>query len=180
MKKLIALACTFLAGCSSNVENYAEQKPEMDFYSYFTGKVDGWGTITGPKGDVTHRFHVLMDGKIQKDENGNEYLQLDEVFTYANGDVKERYWKVHQTNVDGVLVGEAPEVPGGAKGQQDGSAIRWKYKFDLPYNGKITRVDMDDWMWMVDDTTLMNKNVIRKYGIKVGELNILFRKPEGK
>ena len=175
IKKLSLMLCTLLASCASP-QNYAGQEPEMDFYEFFSSPVDGWGTITDMQGVVTHRFHVLMDGKIQQTPSGDTYLQLDETFTYSDGTIKERYWKVYQTPEKGSLTAEAPEVPGGALGEQAGSAIQWKYKFDLPYKGKTIRVTMDDWMWMVDDKTLVNKNVIRKFGIKVGELNIFFSK----
>jgi hypothetical protein len=35
---------------------------------------------------------------------------------------------------------------------------------------------MDDWMYMMDETTIMNRVDMKKFGIKVGEVNVVMQK----
>lgn len=35
----------------------------------------------------------------------------------------------------------------------------------------------DDWMFLVDDKVLLNRVTMRKFGIRVGEVTLSFRKP---
>ena len=40
-------------------------------------------------------------------------------------------------------------------------------------------VDVDDWMYLVDEDTLLNRSSINKLGIRFGEITIAFRKRKG-
>ncbi len=177
MKSALLLSgLLMLAGCTS-VEDYAGNAPAMDFHEFFTGDVDGWGIVTDWRGRVTHRFHVAMHGT-RIERNGEDFLRLDETFTWADGRTTERYWEVVK-HENGRYSATAPDVPGGASGQAAGNAIRWRYTFAMPYKeGKTVELNMDDWMWMVDENTLMNRNRMSKWFLPVGELVITFRKKE--
>ena len=179
---VLGLMALTLAGCGHTPDVYRAEKPQLDFMAYFNGKVDGWGVIYDWRGRITHRFHVLMDGKLSQ-RNGQDFLRLDEVFTYSNGDVMERYWEVtRDASNPNTMTAQAPEVPGGASGTQSGNAVQWRYRFELPRGDSSITVSMNDWMWLVDDNTLMNRNYISKFGLPVAELAITFRKrgvPEG-
>jgi hypothetical protein len=39
---------------------------------------------------------------------------------------------------------------------------------------------MDDWLYRIDETTVINRNAMRKFGLKVGELVIGFNGPKPK
>jgi len=54
--------------------------------------------------------------------------------------------------------------------------MQWKYTLLLPVDGKTYAVQFDDWMYQMDDTTMLNKSVMRKFGFKLGEIVISFRK----
>jgi hypothetical protein len=43
-------------------------------------------------------------------------------------------------------------------------------------DGTTYHVDMDDWMYLVDDRTLGNRTVLTKFGLKMAEITIFFRK----
>ena len=174
LKKLALMFGLITSGCSG-VQPSADPQPEMDFLSYFEGKVDGWGVMYDWRGRVTDKFHILMDGKITNRENGDAHLRLDETFSYSDGRTMERYWEVTK-KADGTYEAFAPEVPNGVKAVELEDTISFRYTFNAPVGKRVIALKMDDRMWMIDEDTVMNKNVFKKFGIKVGELNILFRK----
>ena len=66
--------------------------------------------------------------------------------------------------------GTAADVVGTAQGEAQGSALHWTYVLSLPVDGKVWEMDMDDWMYLVDDKTLLNRTSMSKYGFKVGDV----------
>jgi NOL1/NOP2/fmu family ribosome biogenesis protein len=58
-----------------------------------------------------------------------------------------------------------------------GNTLHWRYVLDAKREGGGTiHLDMDDWMWLIDDKTLVNKTSFSKFGIQFGEVTIFFRK----
>jgi hypothetical protein len=46
----------------------------------------------------------------------------------------------------------------------------------LPVDGKEYLVNFDDWMWQMDDASMMNRSTMSKFGIDLGEVTLFFRK----
>jgi len=159
-----------LSGCASvNVEDYRAEKPGLDLAQYFNGTVDGWGMFQDRAGKVVKRFYVRIDATW----TGNQGT-LDEHFEFADGTRQQRVWKIVK---DGDrYTGTAPDVVGTAQGQAAGNALRWNYVLALPVDDKVWNMDMDDWMILVDATTMLNRTAMSKYGFKVGEVTLSFRK----
>ena len=68
MRSLLLAVCAFvtlgLAGCASvPVERYRQEAPVLDFSRYFNGMIDGWGMVQDRSGEVTKRFHVVIDAR---------------------------------------------------------------------------------------------------------------------
>lgn len=173
-KSLLSLLC--LGACSSDVHQYAAETPSMDFISYFAGETHGYGAIYDFKGDVSDRFHVRIEGTVGKNSGGQRTLTIAEDFTYASGKTQKRNWAVTET-APGKLTGLAPDVPGKAEGLTSGNAIKFTYKIDVPReSGSTVRLASEDWMWMLADGVLLNRNYLSKFGIPVAELVINFHK----
>jgi hypothetical protein len=60
-----------------------------------------------------------------------------------------------------------------------GNALHWTYTLRLPVDGTVYEVQFDDWMWLMDERTLINRSVMRKFGFDLGEVTLFFRKREG-
>ena len=65
---------------------------------------------------------------------------------------------------------------GKATGEASGNALRWNYVLALPVDGTTYHVDMDDWMYLIDAKTLGNQTKLSKFGLKLAEITIFFRK----
>jgi len=167
---LAGLAALSLAACATvDVGQYAGEKPPLDLARYFTGTVDGWGMFQDRSGAVVRRFTVRIDCTWQ----GNEGT-LDEHFEFADGTTQNRVWKLVK---DGNrYTGTAADVVGTAQGAASGNALRWNYVLALPVDGKTWNMDMDDWMFLVDDRTMLNRTTMSKFGFRVGEVTLSFRR----
>ncbi|MGE5451813.1 MAG: DUF3833 domain-containing protein [Acidobacteriota bacterium] len=161
-----------LTGCAGpQVQDYAQERPVLDLRQYLNGPLKAYGLFTDRQGRVVKRFEVEM----QASWSGNQGT-LDERFTYSDGTRQQRIW--HLTDLgDGRYSGRADDVIGEAQGQSAGNALRWGYTLALPVDGRIWHVQFDDWMFLVDGKTLINKAVMSKFGIRLGEVTLSFTKP---
>ena len=167
---LLALAALMLNACATvDVAHYANDKPPLDLSRYFTGTVDGWGMFQDRSGAVVRRFYVRIDCTWEGTQG-----TLDEHFEYTDGTTQNRVWTITK---DGErYTGIAADVVGTAQGSAAGNALHWNYVLALPVDGRTWNMDMDDWMYLVDDKTMLNRTTMSKLGFRVGEVTLSFRK----
>lgn len=170
---IVAAASALLAGCAAapNPSDYAAEKPVLALERYFDGEVRAHGIFTDRSGKVLRRFTVLMKCSWQGDDG-----VLDEAFSYSDGSTQRRVWRLKR-HPDGRYTGTADDVVGTAQGQAAGNAFQWAYTLRLPVDGKVYDVQFDDWMFLVDDKVMLNKAVMSKFGIRLGEVTLAFTKP---
>ena len=71
---------------------------------------------------------------------------------------------------DGRITAEAPDVVGAGRGKQAGSAVLLNYRIKLDDAAGGHALDVTDWMYLIENGTIMNRSEFRKFGIKVAEL----------
>ena len=167
---LIGAVALTLAGCATvDVANYRSELPPLDLAQYFNGTVDGWGMFQDRSGKVVRRFTVRIDAKW----DGN-HGTLDEHFEFSDGEKQNRIWTLVK---DGDrYTGTAGDVVGTGQGLQQGNAFNMRYVLRVPWAGRTIDVDMDDWMWRIDDQTVLNRTAMTKFGFRVGEVTLSLRK----
>lgn len=167
----IILLATTLGGCMPAVDRYADTAPAFAPETYFNGPIKAWGMVQDRTGRVRERFDVDMVGSW----DGNVGT-LEEDFTYySDGRTQRRVWTITKLP-DGTYKGTAADVTVDAKGENSGSAMRWKYVLALPVGDNVYDVTLDDWMFQMNDGVLINRSYIKKFGIKVAELIIFMQK----
>ena len=188
-----------LAGCAGpQVTDYASETPLLDLRQYFNGTLDAYGVFLDRSGHVVRRFTVVMNCSW----NGADGV-LDEDFIYSDGEKQKRVWRMKYLG-EGRYSGTAGDVIGTALGQTSGNAFRWGYTLLLPVGGKpsdagpppgasapsggsaeraassvgarIIEVQFDDWMYQMDHRVMLNKAVMSKFGIYLGEVQLTFVK----
>lgn len=169
---IASISAAVLTACGSvDVDHYAREKPELELSSFFNGTIDAWGIFQKRDGAVARRFHVVIEANWKSPQEG----VLDERFTYSDGETQRRVWTLKR-QPDGTWQGTADDVVGVAIGKVAGNALRWTYVMRLPVDGKEYLVDFDDWMWQLDDSSMMNRSVMSKFGIDLGEVTLFFKK----
>ena len=173
MHKLIWVAViVLLSGCVGKpaLEDAKLSDREFDLERFFAGEVTATGQFQDVFGTVRRRFDVTINGTWD-----GETLRLVEDFAYADGTFEQRTWTLQKTGPQG-WKGTAPGVLGEATGQEDGDTFNWKYTIDLPVPDGTLRVSFDDWMWQLSETQVLNRAYMKKFGVDIGEVIILFEK----
>lgn len=176
MKKLLlivtaSLLTLLLSSCAmTDVNHYKNVKPALDLEKYFTGTVDAWGMFQQRDGAVLKRFHVVIEGKKIGDQ-----LVLDERFSYDDGSSQQRIWRLKKSD-DGSWQGQADDVKDKALGQIAGNTLKWQYTLLLPVDGSVYEMQMDDWMYLIDADTMINRASMRKFGVEFGQVTLFFRR----
>jgi len=160
-----------LAGCAGpQITQYTHEKPVLDLRRYFNGTLDAYGIFTDRSGQVVKRFTVVMRCTWDGDSG-----VLDEDFVYADGSTGKRIWRLQHLG-NGRYSGRADDVVGEAQGETRGNAFRWGYTLALPVDGRVWHVQFDDWMYLMDERVMLNKAVMSKWGIRLGEVTLSFVK----
>ncbi|MBC8982381.1 DUF3833 domain-containing protein [Pseudomonas lurida] len=168
---LAALLAGSLTGCAGpDVQHYKNVEPRLDVARYFAGTTDAWGMFQRRNGEVVKRFHVTITGT-----GDDQAFTLDERFSYDDGTNEQRVWKLTRT-ADGGWIGRAGDVRGDANGEVSGNALRWQYTLMLPVDGTTWAMSMDDWMFLIDDCTMINRASMSKFGVEVGQVTLTFRR----
>lgn len=167
-----ATGAAALAGCASpQPADYAQEQPVLDLRRYFNGPLSAQGLVTDRSGRVTRRFTAALVGRWNGDEG-----TLEEDFVFSDGEKQRRVWHLKH-EADGRYTGRAGDVVGVAEGVARGNAMNWRYTLALPVDGRVWEVQLDDWLYLIDERTMLNKAVMSKFGVRVAELTVAFQKP---
>ncbi len=149
--------------------DYADEEPAFDIRKALNGPMAAEGVIFGPLGRVTSRFTARITGEW----NGGSGT-LREEFTFASGKTQVRQWSLRVGN-DGKIVASAPDVVGDGSGEQSGSSVVLRYRLKLDEDAGGHELDVVDWMYLMENGSIVNKSEMRKFGLKVAELVATFR-----
>lgn len=176
LASLALMSTVALSACGTTpIETYKDQKPALVLEDYFKGDSKAWGVFQDRFGAVRRSFVVDIHGVW---DAPNQTLTLTEDFVYNDGEKEQRLWTIKKTG-DNTYEGTAGGVVGIAKGRTSGNAFEWKYTFNLPVSGAIWKVKFDDWMFLQPDgQTLFNKATITRFGFRLGDVYIFFKKNE--
>lgn len=179
MRVLLLIGVVFSMGlmsCTSlSPATYQSETPRLSLESYFNGPLEAHGMVSDRSGKVTRRFVVKLVGRWQGDEG-----VLEEDFVWSDGEIQRRVWKLKRVG-EGRYEGRADDVEGVAIGEVAGNAFRMKYVLQVPVGTgekrKVYSINVDDWMYLIDERVMLNRSVMSKFGFKVGEVTLSFLKP---
>lgn len=138
--------------------------PTFDIKTQISGPILCEGVIYGPMGRVVSRFvadfHATWDGDTGR---------MTEHFRYNSGRTQDREWTLI-TGGGGTVTLSAADLVGKGRGKQSGPTLMLSYRIRLPKESGGHVLDVQDWMYVVENGTIINRSQFRKFGIKVAEL----------
>lgn len=152
--------------------DYIGQGVALDPRRDLSGRLLCEGVVYGPTGRVVSRFVADMEGTWQNDRG-----ILTERFRYDSGKRDSREWRF-TLDPDGSLHAEADDVVGTGLGKAEGSALCLRYRLRLQDDAGGHVLDVIDWMYRLENGTIINRSQFRKFGIKVAELVATLRRIE--
>lgn len=171
MRNLLILLTSagFLTGCSASLNHYRGNEPRLALDRFFNGELVAHGIVQDYSGKVIRRFRADIQGRWQGDRG-----VLDERFEFSDGEIQTRCWQLRK---DGDrYTGSAGDVVGEARGEAAGNALNWRYRLRVSVGEREWVLALDDWMYLVDETHLINRTRMRKFGLTVGELTLHIQK----
>lgn len=151
-------------------EDFAGRTPTLLIEDYFVGQTRAWGIFQDRFGNVRRQFTVDIEGTWD-----GETLTLVEDFLYDDGEVEQRIWRITKTG-DNDYEGQADGVIGVARGQAFGNALNWRYQFALAVGDSTLNVTFNDWLFLQDDSVLINRADVTKLGFRLGDVTLVFQK----
>jgi hypothetical protein len=145
-------------------QDLAGKGPRFDLRRHLNGPILCEGVIYGPTGRIASRFVADMHGTW----DGNRGT-LAETFRYDSGAVQERCWRLNLA-ADGDIRAEADDVVGTGTGRAEGPGVVMRYRIRLTPEAGGHVLDVTDWMYLMENGTIINRSQFRKFGIKVAEL----------
>lgn len=162
--------CFLLVGCSTNISDYQSTTPTFDMKTFFDGKLAAYGMVQNRNGKVIRRFRADLIGSWE----GNKGL-LEEDFFYDDGETQRRVWNLVKHG-DNNYSGVASDTVGEATGQSQGFAFNWRYTLAIDVDGTTWDIDLNDWIYQLDESRLINQTEMTKWGFNVGQITLIIEK----
>jgi len=159
-----ALRARFLGFRAQTPADLAAAVPALDPRRHLSGPILCEGVIYGPMGRVASRFVARMEGRW----DGNTGT-LAEQFRYDTGLTQDRCWNL-RVGDDGTVQAAAADLVGQGTGQMAGAALVLRYRIRLDASAGGHVLDVTDWMYLVENGTILNRSQFYKWGFKVAEL----------
>ena len=170
-RTLLIWATLLLGGCASvGVEDYADNRPLLELERFFAGKLVAHGIVKDRGGRVIRYFSADIDASWQ-DGVGT----LDERFRFDDGEQSTRVWTLPPAG-DGRYTGSAGDVVGDADLRVAGNSLFLDYVLRIPYDGDTIDLRIDDRMYLVSDSVLINESTMSKWGFDVGAITLVIEK----
>lgn len=167
---LMAIRSRYASFQAQSPADYAGLGPQFDMRAHLSGPIQCEGVIFGPMGRVASRFVAEMEGTWE----GN-IGTLSEVFRYDSGTVQHRAWTLALAN-SGDITATAADVVGLGSGRVEGPGVVLRYRIKLTPEAGGHVLDVVDWMYLMENGTIINRSQFRKFGIKVAELVATMRR----
>lgn len=171
MAGFFATFLIILSGCSSiSIEDYAENRPTLVAEKFFNGELVASGIVKDRSGRVIRYFNATIDASWV-----NGVGILDERFIFDDGERQTRLWTLQRT-AEGEYTATAGDVVGESTMKVLGNSLFMEYVLRIPYGDGTIDVTVDDRMYLVSDTVLLNESVMSKWGFTVGQITLVIEK----
>ncbi len=162
------LLCWGCAACSDPmpVSRFAGDGPAFDPVSFWTGHVQSWGVLENRSGEPD----MVVTTDCVGEAEGDGGLHMRQTLRLGDGTVQSRDWHMRRTGA-GRFEATANDMVGTAVGEAAGRAFHWSWVLATKPGDSLRDVTMDQWMYGLDDGTMMNRTTIRKLGIILAEVS---------
>ncbi|GAB5414156.1 MAG: DUF3833 domain-containing protein [Congregibacter sp.] len=162
---LLFICILMTAACSSvQVSDYTDKQPLFIPEEFFSGALVASGVLKDRSGRVTRRFTADINA-YWRDDVG----VLEEDFEFDDGELSRRVWTLTPTG-GGRYRATAGDVVGDGEARTAGNAMFLDYVLRVPYKDSTIDLKIDDRMYLVTPDLLINESVMRKFGLRVGEI----------
>jgi hypothetical protein len=143
----------------------------FDLLSYFEGRTLASGIFEGRAGNQRRRFTVEMAGRAE-----GSSLVLEEHFLFDDGERQDRTWTLSRGDGQN-FIGHCEDSVSEARGSFGVGRAYLNSTLRLTVGRRLVAMRFDDVFYDNGDGTVLNRSTVSKWGIRLGQVLILFRKP---
>ena len=172
----MAFVCGFLciAGCASQLqpEQLVTTAPTFDPITFWTGRTKSWGVVENRDGAPT-AIVTTTTQSMPDDADGMHMVQ----HVVLHGKDTVRDWHMRRLG-NGQFEATANDMVGKARGVASGRTFHWTWTLASHPGNPLLDVTMEQWMYLADNGTLMNRTIITKLGVRLAEISEQFERQE--
>ncbi len=167
MRLLALLLATTLLGCGGAmpVDGFHATTPAIDPIRFFTGHVRSWGVLEDRSGQPTDIVTTDCVG-----ESTGDTLHMVQRLTIGQDAPTTRDWQMRRAGPNRYEA-TANDMVGTATGEASGRAFHWIWTLALSPGNDLKNLSMDQWWYLLDDGTMLNRTTVRKLGVILIEVS---------
>lgn len=167
---LLLCAGLLLTGCAAPLrpEAFAATAPAFDPVAFWTGHTASWGVVENRDGAPTAIITTTTDGTAEG-AGGLHMIQ----HVMHDGKESVRDWHIRRLG-DGQFEATANDVVGTVRGSPSGRTLHWSWTLAGKPGNPLFNVTMEQWMYLADNGTLLNRTIITKLGVRLAEVSEQF------
>ena len=159
-----------LASCASPaLDQFAGSQPVFDPVRFFTGHVQSWGVLENRSGEPTTPITTDCLGN----PDGTDGVHMMQHLT-EGAKSQVRAWHMRRVTASRYEA-TANDIVGTAAGDVSGRVFHLRYTLALAPGNALKNVSMDQWMYLMDDGSLVNRATVSKFGTILAEVTEHFR-----
>jgi hypothetical protein len=149
----------------------ADTTPAFDPLAFFTGRTSSWGVFENRKGEPIRRVVTKTRSRMVRPE-----LHMEQDLFIGDQPRSRRSWRLRRIDAHH-FEGTANDIVGTARGRAEGNTFTWSFTLELKPGNPLSRVRMTQSMYLQPDRrTMINRSVIRKFGVQVAQVTEQFRR----
>ncbi len=152
------------------IEDYLGKRPQLLPEHFLAGRLEGWGVIEGPLGGLQARYTIKAEGSFE-----GALLLFDETWSFDDGKQQTLNWQLKKL-AERRYEGTETHLVGQAKGEQAGFAFHWEYTRDVPGDNGSTRLNFDDWFYLIDERTCIVRGTAGRAGLPFATAHVTYRR----
>jgi hypothetical protein len=166
------ILAALLSGCSAPLppEAFADTTPAFDPLTFWTGRTTSWGVIENRNGAPA----AIVTTSTVATPDGPDALNMTQ-HVLTGGQDTTRTWHMRRLG-NNHFQATANDMVGVAQGTASGRTFHWTWATHP--NNPATNLTMEQWMYLADNNTLMNRTIITKLGIRLAEVTEQFIRQE--
>jgi hypothetical protein len=175
MQRIMCLCAVLLAaGCASPLrpQAFANTAPAFDPITFWTGRTKSWGVIENQGGAPTA---IITTSTASTAEGVNGLHLVQHVMSDGKDTVRD--WHMRRLG-NGEFEATASDMVGMARGSASGRTFHWIWTLATKPGNCLFNVAMEQWMYLADNGTLMNRTIITKLGVRLAEVSEQFVRSE--
>ena len=159
-----------LVGCAPSLkpDAFINSTPAFDPLKFWTGKTESWEVMENRNGAPT----AIVITRTEGTADGADALHMVQHVIVDGKDTK-RDWHMRRLSA-GHFEATANDMIGTALGEASGRTFHWEWTLATRPGNDLFNVTMEQWMYLADNGTLMNRTIIRKFGQILTEVSEQF------